>query len=78
MRRMHQGYKLKRNGYRIPAEADLQKNLTSNRKSATVKMLESIRGEQEVQDRLSFMHDSVKTKNNNSTEVLKSQLVTTS
>jgi len=41
-------------------------------------MLESIRGEQEVQDRLSFMHDSVKTKNNNSTEVLKSQLVTTS
>jgi len=77
MRRTHQGYKLKGKNYRIPAEADLQKNLTSNSKSATVKMLESIRGEQEVSDKLPFTHDSVETKNNG-TEVPKCQLVTTS
>jgi len=68
---------LKGKNYRIPAEADLQKNLTSNSKSATVKMLESIRGEQEVSDKLPFTHDSVETKNNG-TEVPKCQLVTTS
>jgi len=61
---------LKGKNYRIPAEADLQKNLTSNSKSATVKMLESIRGEQEVSDKLPFTHDSVETKNNG-TEVPK-------
>ena len=76
-RRMHQGYKLKKNGYRIPAEAHLQKNLTSNKKSANVKIPESIRGENGVQEDLPFAYDSVETENKNK-EVLECQLVITS
>ena len=41
------------------------------------KMLESIRGEKEVQENLTFVYDSVETENKNR-EVLKCQLVTTS
>ena len=41
--RMHQGYKLKQNGFRIPAEAHLQKNLTLEKQSSKVKKLKSIR-----------------------------------
>jgi len=43
-RKTHQGYKLKKNGYRIPVKAHLQKNLTLNKKSASVKISESIKG----------------------------------
>jgi len=32
-RRTHQGYRLKKNGYRIPTEAHLQKNLTLNKEA---------------------------------------------
>ena len=53
-RRTHQGYRLKKNGYRIPTEAHLQKKLTSNKKSATVKTRESIRGEKGVEENLPF------------------------
>jgi len=35
-RRTHQGHRLKRNPYRILADAHLQKHLTSNKKSASV------------------------------------------
>jgi hypothetical protein len=76
-RRTHQGYKLKKNGYRIPAEAHLQKNLTLEKQSSKIKMLESIRGEKEVQENLTFAYDSVETENKNK-EVLECQLVTTS
>ena len=41
-RRTHQGYKLKKNGYRIPAETHLQKNLILEKQSSKIKMLESI------------------------------------
>jgi len=53
-RRTHQGYRLKKNGYRIPTEAHLQKKLTSNKKSAIVKTRESIRGEKGVEENLPF------------------------
>jgi hypothetical protein len=76
-RRTHQGYKLKKNGYRIPAEVHLQKNLTLEKQSSKIKMLESIRGEKEVQENLTFAYDSVETENKNK-EVLECQLVTTS
>jgi len=75
-RRTHQGYRLKKNGYRIPTEAHLQKKLTSNKKSATVKTRESIRGEKGVEEHFPFTHDSVETENRNK-EVLEHQLVTT-
>jgi hypothetical protein len=64
-RRTHQGYKLKKNGYRIPVEAHLQKNLTLEKQSSKIKMLESIRGEKEVQENLTFTYDSVETENKN-------------
>ena len=76
-RRTYQGYKLKKNGYRIPAEAHLQKNLTLEKQSSKAKMLESIRGEKEVQENLIFAYDSVETENKNK-EVVECQLVTTS
>jgi hypothetical protein len=76
-RRTHQGYKLKKNGYRIPAEAHLQKNFTLEKQSSKIKMLESIRDEKEVQENLTFAYDSVETENKNK-EVLECQLVTTS
>jgi len=76
-RRMHQGYKLKQNGFRKPAEAHFAKNVALNKKSANVKVLESIRGEKEVEENLTFAYDSVETENNNK-EVLQCQLVTTS
>jgi hypothetical protein len=40
----HQGYRLKKNGYRIPAEAHLQKNLTLEKQNSKIKMAELIRG----------------------------------
>ncbi|RIE15381.1 hypothetical protein SMC1_10185 [Candidatus Cryosericum septentrionale] len=76
-RRIHQGYKLKQSGFRIPAKAHLQKNLTSNKKSVIPKVRESIRGEKEVQEHLTFAYDSVETENK-SKEVLEHQLVPTS
>ena len=75
--RTHQGYKLKKNGYRIPAETHLQKNLTLEKQNSKIKTLESIRGEKEVQENLTFAYDSVETENKNK-EVLECQLVTTS
>jgi len=42
---MHQGYKLKQNGFKKPAETHFSKNLTLNKKSAKVKIPESTRGE---------------------------------
>jgi len=74
---MHQGYKLKQNGFRKPAEAHLLKNLILNQKSAKVKIPESIRGEKGVEENLAFAHDSVETENENK-EVLEHQFVTTS
>jgi len=47
-----------------------------NKKSASLKILESIRGEKGVEEKLPFTHDSVETKNNNK-EVPECQLVTT-
>jgi len=47
-----------------------------NKKSASVKVLELIRGEKGAEDNLTFTHDSVETKNNNK-EVPECQLVTT-
>jgi len=47
-RRTHQGYKLKKNGYRIPAEAHLQKDLTLQKEGSKIKIPESIRGRKEV------------------------------
>lgn len=76
-RRTHQGYKLKKNGYRIPAEPHLQKNFTLEKQSSKIKMLESSRDEKEVQENLTFAYDSVETENKNK-EVLECQLVTTS
>jgi len=43
--RMHQGYKLKQNGFRKPKRAAFSKTLDINKKSATTKIVESIRGE---------------------------------
>jgi len=74
-RKTHQEYKLKKNGYRIPVEAHLQKNLTLNKKSASVKISESIRGEKEVEENLTFAYDFVETENKNR-EVLEHQFVT--
>jgi len=50
---------------------------TLEKQSSKVKMLESIRGEKEVQEKLTFAYDSVETENKNK-EVLERQLVTTS
>ena len=76
-RRTHQGYKLKKNGYRIPAEAHCSKNLTLERESSKIKISESIRGEKGVEKNLTFAYDSVKVKEENE-EVLECPLVTTS
>jgi len=77
-RRTHQGYKLKKNGYRIPVEAHLQKNLILEKESNKVKIPESIRGEKGVVEKnLTFAYDSVKIENEKE-EVLEYQLVTTS
>jgi hypothetical protein len=74
---MHQGYKLKQNGFRKPVEAHLQKNLTLNKKSTKAKIPESIGGEKGMEENLPFTHDSVKIENENK-EVLEHQFVTTS
>jgi len=74
-RRTHQGYKLKQNGFRKPAEVHLQKNLTSNRESANIKKLELIRDQKRVEERLPFAYDSVETENKRR-EVLEHQFVT--
>jgi len=76
-RRMHQRYKLKRNGFRKSAEAYSSRTLTLNKKSANVKNSESIRNEKEVQKHSPFAYDSVETENKNG-EVLDCCLVTTS
>jgi len=76
-RRMHQGYKLKQNGVRKPAEAHFSNNLALNKKSANVKVLELIRGERGVEENLPLAYDSVETENKKK-EVPECQLVTTS
>jgi len=76
-RRMHLGYKLKQNGFRKPAEAHFAKNVALNKKSASVKVLELIRGEKGVQENLPLAYDSVETENKKK-EVPECQLVTTS
>ena len=43
-RRTHQGYKLKKNGYHIPAEAHFSKDLTLQKEGSKIKIPESIRG----------------------------------
>ncbi len=52
-------------------------NLTLEKQSSKIKMLESIRDEKEVQKKLTFAYDSVETENKNK-EVLECQLVSTS
>ncbi|MBT9147615.1 MAG: hypothetical protein DDT32_01377 [Syntrophomonadaceae bacterium] len=76
-RRTHQGYKLKKNGFRIPAEAYFSVDLTLEKKSSKVKIPESIKGKKEVQENLNLAYDSVKIENEKE-EVLECQLVTTS
>jgi hypothetical protein len=76
-RRTYQGYKLKKNGFRKPAEAHFAKNVALNKKSANVRIPESIRGEKGVKEHLRFAYDCVEAENNNK-EVLECQLVTTS
>jgi hypothetical protein len=51
--------------------------LILNKKSANVRISESIRGEKEVEEDLPFAYDSVETENKNK-EVLEHQFVTTS
>ena len=50
--------------------------MTLEKQSSKVKMLESIRGEKEVQENLTFAYDSVEAENKNK-KVLECQLVTT-
>ncbi len=76
-RRTHQGYKLKKNGFRIPAEAYFSVDLTLEKKSSKVKIPESIKGKKEVQENLNLAYDSVKIENEKE-EVLECQPVTTS
>ncbi|MBT9151694.1 MAG: hypothetical protein DDT40_01890 [candidate division WS2 bacterium] len=76
-RRTHQGYKLKKNGFRIPASAHLQKILTSQKESSKVKISELIRGRKEAQESLIFAYGSVINEVKNK-EVLECQPVTTS
>jgi transposase InsO family protein len=76
-RRTHQGYKLKKNDYRIPAEAHLQKHLTEQKENGKIKIPESIRDRKEVGKNLTFAYDSAKI-NGVKEEVLECQLVTTS
>ena len=52
-----------------------KKNLTLEKQSSKTKILESIRGEEEVQENLTFAYDSVEIENKNK-EVLESQIVT--
>jgi len=54
-----------------------EKNLTLEKQSIKVKMLESIRRKKEVQENLTFAYDSVETENKNK-KVLECQRVTTS
>jgi hypothetical protein len=74
---MYQGYNLKKNGYRILAEAHFQKKLISNKKNVMATIEESIKGEKGVEEHLLFTYDSVETENNNK-EILEYQLVTRS
>ena len=82
-RRTHQGYKLKKNGYRTPAEAHLRKDLTLQKESSKVKIPESIRGGKEGEKNLPLIesirgYDSVINNEVKNEEVLESQFVTTS
>ena len=77
-RRTHQGYKLKKNGYHIPAEAHFSKDLTLQKEGSKIKISESIEGREEVVEKnLTFAYDSVKI-NGVKEEVLDTQFVTTS
>ena len=77
-RRTHQGYKLKRNGYQIPAEAHFQKVLTLQKEGSKIKISESIESRNEVMKKsLTFAYDSVKM-DKEKKEVLWCQCVTTS
>ncbi len=62
-----------------PLSRDLRELGTpaAEKQSSKIKMLESIRGEKEVQENLTFAYDSVETENKNK-EVLECQLATTS
>ncbi len=76
----HQGYKLKKNGYRRPAEAYFARNLTQNIESYRTKIPESIRGEKGVEKNLSrikygIAYDSVKVKEGNEEPLIKSGVV---
>jgi hypothetical protein len=51
--------------------------LALNKKSASIKVQESIRAEKEVQEDVTFAYDSVETENKKK-ELLECQLVTTS
>jgi hypothetical protein len=59
-RRTHQGYKLKKNGDRIPGRANFSRDFTLEKKNDRLKILESIRGGREVQKSLNLAYDSVK------------------
>ena len=74
---MQQGYNLKKNGFRKPNRAAFSKTLDINKKSATKKITESVRGEKRVEDSLTFAYDFVETENKNK-EVFEHQLVTRS
>ena len=67
--RTHQGYKLKKNGYRIPAEAhfsgNLTQDLTQELENCRMKISESIRGEKDVEENLNLTYDSVKIEEEN-------------
>jgi len=77
-RRTHQGYKLKKKGYRTPAEAHLSRDLTEHKESSKVKISESIRSKKKaIEKSLTFAYDSVKIEDEKE-EVLECSLVTTS
>ena len=77
-RRTHQGYKLKKKGYRTPAEAHLSRDLTEHKESSKVKISKSIRGEKEaIEKSLIFACGSDKI-NGVKEEVMECSLVTTS
>lgn len=76
-KRTHQGYKLKENGYRMPAEAHLSKDLTLRKGNSKIKILESIKAEKEVEKNLIVAYDFVEI-DRIKEEVLETQLVNTS
>lgn len=75
-KRTHQGYKLKENGYRMPAEAHLSKDLTL-RKESSKKNQNQSRPKRRWRKILIVAYDFVKI-DRIKEEVLETQLVTTS